>query len=121
MKSVGQIEKLHAAHKTTARVFVVYIREAHPNERNNPFQIGEPKTLKERQEAAADFAKKLKLSVPILVDAMDDQVDELYAGWPDRVYVIDRDGKIALKGGPGPGGFSPSVRDAFDLLERWAK
>ena len=121
VKSVGQIEKLYAAHKTNAHIFVVYIREAHPNERNNQFQIGEPKTLKERQEVAGDFAKKLKLSLPILVDAMDDPVDKLYAGWPDRIYVIDRDGNIALKGDPGPGGFSPSVRAAFEVLDKRIK
>jgi len=30
-----------------------------------------------------------------------------YAGWPDRLYVIDGDGKIAYKGAPGPRGFKP--------------
>jgi hypothetical protein len=28
-----------------------------------------------------------------------------YAAMPDRIYVIDAAGKIAYKGGPGPGGF----------------
>ena len=101
---------------------MVYIREAHPTDGwavpNNKFKITDPKTLDERQKAAREFAKELKLTLPVGVDTMDDQVDTLYGGWPDRVYVIDADGKIALKGGMGPGGFIPSVKAAFGVLDR---
>lgn len=86
--------------------------------KNNKFRITDPKTLEERQKAARDFAKELKLTLPILVDALDDRVDNLYGGWPDRVYILDADGKIALKGGMGPFGFIPSVKSAFDVLEK---
>ncbi len=100
---------------------MVYIHEAHPNERNNQFQIDDPKTISERQKVAAEFAKELKLTPPVLVDTIDNQADKLYAGWPDRVYIIDADGKIALKGGLGPGGFSPAVRESFTILDRLLK
>lgn len=122
MQSVGQIEKLNAAYKDKAHIYVVYIREAHPTDGwmvpNNKFKITDPKTLEERQKAAREFAKELKLTLPILVDAIDDTVNNLYGGWPDRVYVIDADGKIALKGGMGPFGFIPSVKAAFGVLDR---
>jgi hypothetical protein len=125
VQSVGQIEKLYAANKDKAHFFVVYIREAHPTDGwvvpNNKFKIEDPKTLEERQTAARDFAKELKLTLPILVDTLDDQANNLYGGWPDRVYIIDADGKIALKGGMGPGGFIPSVKAAFGVLERLTK
>jgi hypothetical protein len=74
--------------------------------------------LQERRKVAQDFAKQLKVSLPILVDTIDDQVEKAYAGWPDRIYVIDAAGKIAHKGGPGPGGFMPSVREAPGVLEK---
>jgi Iodothyronine deiodinase len=103
-------------------VYVVYIREAHPTDGwvvpNNKFKITDPKTLEERQKAAAEFAKEMKLTLPILVDTIDDKVDNLYGGWPDRVYVIDAEGKVALKGGLGPGGFSPSIKAASGVLEK---
>ena len=122
MQSVGQIEKLYASYKTKAHFHVVYIREAHPTDGwvvpNNKFKIADPKTVEERQKAARDFAKELKLTLPMLVDTIDDQTNNLYGGWPDRVYVIDADGKVALKGGMGPGGFIPSVKAAFGVLER---
>jgi hypothetical protein len=59
------------------------------------------------------------VSLPICVDTLDDAVEKAYAGWPDRIYVIDADGKIAYKGGPGPGGFK--VADVPDVLDRLLK
>jgi alkylhydroperoxidase family enzyme len=42
------------------------------------------------------------------VDTIDDRVGHLYSGMPDRLYLIDRDGKVAYKGGRGPFGFKPA-------------
>lgn len=97
---------------------MIYIREAHPNEARNRFNIGQPQTLDERRRVARDFVDQLKLSLPVLVDTIDDQVNRAYAGWPDRLYVIDAAGKIALKGGPGPGGFTPAVKAAPAILDK---
>jgi hypothetical protein len=119
--SIGPIEKLYADYKDKAHIFVVYIREAHPNEPKNKFNIDQPKTLQERQKVAAEFAKSLSLTLPILVDTMDDQVNKTYAGWPDRLYVIDAQGNIAFKGSKGPGGFLPSVRAAPGVLDKLPK
>jgi hypothetical protein len=122
VKSVGQIEELYASYKSKVHFHVVYIREAHPTDGwvvpDNRFKITDPKTLEERQKAARDFATELKLTLPILVDTLDDRGNSLYGGWPDRVYIIDADGKIALKGGLGPFGFTPSVKAAFGVLEK---
>ena len=85
---------------------------------NNKFKIEDPRTLEERQKAAREFAMALNVTLPILVDTLDDKVDNLYGGWPDRVYVIDAAGKVALKGGLGPGGFIPSVKAASTVLDK---
>jgi type I thyroxine 5'-deiodinase len=59
----------------------------------------------------------LGLTLPALVDTPDDRVDRAYMGWPDRLYVIDVDGRIAYKSAPGPFGFETSeVRDALVRL-----
>ena len=47
------------------------------------------------------------MSIPLVVDKIDDQVGHLYSGMPDRLYLIDRAGKVAYKGGRGPFGFKP--------------
>jgi hypothetical protein len=78
--------------------------------------ITDPKTLQERQKVARDFAAQFKVSVPILVDTIDDQIEKAYAAWPDRFYVIDAEGKIAYKGGVGPAGFK--VADVPPVLDR---
>jgi Iodothyronine deiodinase len=57
----------------------------------------------------------LKLSVPTVIDRDDNKVNVGYAGWPDRMYVVGMDGKVAYKGGPGPSGFKPAE------VEKWMK
>lgn len=102
----------------------MYIREAHPTDgRQVPANVRDkvlvedPKTLEERRQVALEFAEQFKISLPILVDTLDDRVEKAYAGWPDRIYVIDPEGKIAYKGGPGPGGFRVAeARAALDRL-----
>ena len=52
--------------------------------------------------------KDFKVTLPVLVDTLDDTVGKAYSGWPDRLYVIDAKGKLAYVGGPGPRGFQPN-------------
>jgi hypothetical protein len=60
-----------------------------------------------RKENAKICLSALKLSVPTVIDRADNKVNLAYAGWPDRMYVVGADGRIAYKGGPGPRGFLP--------------
>jgi hypothetical protein len=92
----------------------VYLREAHPTDGKQAAQnvkdgilIKDPKTLEERNKVAKEFAADFKVSLPILVDTIDDRMQKGYAGWPDRLYVIDAKGKVAYVGAPGPRGFKP--------------
>jgi hypothetical protein len=121
LASIGRIEKLYDDYRDKAHIYVVYIREAHPvgGPRRPPdeFKISDPKTLEERRRVAREFAEKVGLTIPILVDTMDDQVEQAYAGWPDRIYIIDQQGKIVFKGGPGPRGFPPAIQAAPAVLD----
>jgi hypothetical protein len=101
----------------------VYIREAHPDNSNraiptNQFHVEDPTTLEERRKVAQDFATKLKVSLPILVDTIQDEVRNAYQAGPDRLYVIDAQGKLALVGGRGPKGFRPAVTEAPAVLDK---
>lgn len=51
--------------------------------------------------------KDLGFTIPCLVDDMQNTAQKAYAGWPDRLYVVDAEGKVAYKGGRGPKGFKP--------------
>jgi hypothetical protein len=90
----------------------VYIKEAHPedgwkvgaNEKAG-IKVFQPKTVGERTTVAETCAGKLDIKFPVLLDGMDNKVNNDYAAWPDRLYIVGKDGRIAYKGGPGPGGF----------------
>lgn len=108
-----------------AEFFVVYIREAHPWSRKTKKKgktiLPEPSTLGERQKHGQICRNDLKLSIPMLLDGMDNKAGEAYAAWPDRIYVVDRAGRIAFRGGPGPFGFRPAdaEKSLRMLLGRW--
>ena len=67
----------------------------------------QPRTDEERVKIARQCRDSLKMSVPLVVDGMDDRVGNLYSGMPDRLYVIGRDGTVVYKSGRGPFGFLP--------------
>ncbi len=45
--------------------------------------------------------------MPVLLDGVDNEVARGYGGWPDRLYLIGRDGRVAFQGAEGPFGFIP--------------
>jgi hypothetical protein len=47
----------------------------------------------------------LGITLPMVVDGMDDHVGHAYSGMPDRMYVLDSEGRVAYKSGRGPFGF----------------
>jgi hypothetical protein len=48
------------------------------------------------------------MTIPMVVDDMNDTVGHTYSGMPDRLYLIDTSGRIAYKAGRGPSGFKPA-------------
>jgi len=69
-------------------------------------------SLEERIEAARAAAARLQLTMPILVDGMDDGASAAFAAWPERIVIVDRERRIVYPGAPGPNGFSPEVAEA---------
>lgn len=70
--------------------------------------VEDPITDAERLSVAGTCVEDLGLPMPALVDRVDDKVSRAYGGWPDRLYVIDEDGKVAYAGEKGPMGFDPA-------------
>jgi hypothetical protein len=44
--------------------------------------------------------------MPAVIDGAGNLVEKAYTGWPDRLYVLDRQGRVAHKSTPGPFGFN---------------
>ena len=98
---------------------VVYIKEAHPEEgwvvtanRRSGIRVHDPRTAEERQAVAESCALRMRLRIPVVVDGMDNELARQYGGWPDRLYLVGRNGGIAWQGGPGPFGFRPELLQA---------
>jgi hypothetical protein len=108
------LEELERRYGREVAFFVVYIKEAHPEDgwvldrnRSAGVRIADPTTDDERVEVAQTCALRLRLRLPVLVDGLDNAVASAYGGWPDRLYLIGRDGRVAFQGGVGPFGFKP--------------
>jgi len=71
-----------------------------------------PKNVEERTEIAGACVRKLGIKFPAVVDGFDNKTEIAYTGWPDRIYLIDRDGRIVYKSKPGPFGFKPDELEA---------
>ncbi len=103
---------------------IIYIAEAHATDgRQVPVNVRQGvlvathTTLAERESAARKCAEEMGLKAPILMDGMDDKVSRAYGAWPDRLYVVDAEGRIAYAGGKGPQGFKPpEAQAALDRL-----
>jgi hypothetical protein len=70
--------------------------------------VAQPRSNFQRVEVATQCHDLLEVSMPVLVDGIDDRVGHAYSGMPDRLYIIDREGKVAFKSGRGPFWFNPA-------------
>jgi hypothetical protein len=93
-----------------AQFLVVYLREAHPTDgwKMPNSQLKDPRSQVERDLVAAQCCRVLKFEFPALVDTMDDQTAVTWAAWPERLFVVGKDGRVAYAGQQGPWGFWPT-------------
>src|SRR5437016_5099515 len=73
----------------------------------------QPRSLADRVAIANDFVKRFSYPIPLLVDGMDNAANALYAGWPERFYILGTDGRIVYKGKTGPFGYHPEEVEAW--------
>ena len=92
----------------------MYILEAHPSDvwqmksnLEDKVVFASPKNEEERAFVAGACVRKLGIKFPAVLDGFDNTVEKAYTGWPDRLYLIDREGRVAYKSRPGPFGFKP--------------
>ena len=104
-----RLDKLAKSHGDKAKFFSVYIREAHadgedqvPRNLEEDVIFEQPATTDERAEVATACMLRYNFSFPMLLDNMENEAEEKYNSWPDRLYLIGPDGKIAYRGGMGP-------------------
>ncbi len=76
-----------------------------------------PKDEEERAMVAGACVRKLGIQIPAVIDQFGNSTESAYTGWPDRLYLIDKTGRVAYKSKPGPFGFkSDELRAAIQKL-----
>ena len=123
------MEQLYSQYKDRVEFFVVYVQEAHPTDgwqtESNVAEgilFRQHQSYDERDEAAQSCAIGLDLSLPTLVEEMDNAIDEAYGAAPERLYLIGKDGKVLYHGGAGPHFFDlDELDEALQKLEAEVK
>jgi hypothetical protein len=110
---------MSAKYKGKVEFLLVYIREAHPTDgwqvaanKRDGVLLETAKTFDQKEQHADACVRTLGINFATVVDNLDNKVELTYAGWPDRLYLVGKDGRIAWKGSPGPKGFTPPELEA---------
>jgi hypothetical protein len=101
----------------------VYVREAHPidgwrmssNDKAG-ISVNQPRDLDEKTAVADKCCSTLQMTIPLLVDELNDKVGHTYSGMPDRLYLLDTEGRVVYKSGRGPFGFKPNELEQQIIL-----
>ena len=110
---------MYTRYRADAAFFIVYIGEAHPSDAwqlpsnlKDKVVFSSPGNESERHAIAEQCVVRLGIKLPAVVDRFDDGTEKAYGAWPDRLYVIDREGRVAYRSKPGPFGFKPAELEA---------
>jgi len=110
---------LYDTYRDRVAFYAIYIEEAHPSDlwqMSSNIRDGvifrNPRQESERTAVAESCVRTLGIRFPAIIDGMSNTVERLYTGWPDRLFLIGRDGRVAFKTTPGPFGFEPKQLEA---------
>ena len=103
------MEAIYHHYREQVEFFVIYVQEAHPTDGwqvDSNVAAGvlfrQHQNYEERESVAATCSLDLHLSLPVLIEEMDNTIDEAYGAAPERLYLIGADGRVAYRGGAGP-------------------
>ena len=119
------MERMYQKYRDVAEFYMVYISEAHASDDKYPVPyakelgITEHKNYGQRCSIASRLKLDKKLTIPCLVDGKDNEVEKAYKGWPDRVYVVRKDGTLGVAAKRGPWGFKPALKKTKALLSSY--
>lgn len=115
------MERMYNQYKDIADFRMIYIREAHAADGPRPMGVGktlgikEHKNYEDRCQTAEMLINDRSLTMPMLIDDMDNTTNTAYQAHPDRVFLVRTDGRLAVAAERGPWGFEPGL----DATEQW--
>jgi type I thyroxine 5'-deiodinase len=87
--------------------------------RQEKLVFNQPVSFDQRQDLARVLVDRLKYRVPLAIDDMDGRAEKAFAAWPERIYILEKGGRVLYKGGMGPFGFHPE--EAEEHLARLSR
>ena len=120
--------RIYQRFREEVEFYVVYVQEAHPTDgwqTDSNIQEGvlyrQHRSYSERESAAQSCSIDLHIGLPVIIEEMDNTIDETYGAAPERLYLVDVDGKVAYHGGAGPHFFDPDEwEEAIEACTRVA-
>lgn len=119
------MEKIYQDFKDIADIRLVYINEAHAADSSWPvgyardLGITDHTSYGERCGVAEKLLDDKSLTIPTVIDGMDNKVNKLYQAWPDRVFLVRTDGRLAVTAKRGPWGYKPAMEAARAWLAEY--
>lgn len=113
-EKVSPLQKVASEFKDRIHVIVLYVQEAHPKGDISPYSgrewvtpqneregilIPQPKSMEERVTHVRECVQRMNLTVPVVIDTMDNAVWSAYGSAPNCAYLINTDGKIVAQQG----------------------
>jgi len=109
------MKTLFETYSDKAIFLMVYIREAHPARADQTAEnadwkaidgvvFHQPEKYKQRLKLVEAACTFWELNFPALVDVIEPSIGNLYNASPNRLYIIDTEGRIAYRGSKGPRG-----------------
>lgn len=121
------MERMYNQFKDVADFRMIYIREAHAADGPRPMGTGkslginEHKNYADRCQTAEMLINDRSLTMPMLIDDMENTTNQAYQAHPDRVFLVRTDGRLAVAAERGPRGFAPGLKAAEQWLEAFKK
>ncbi len=106
---IPRINNIYAELKDVVNFAQIYTYEMHPVDGwlvqvnlKDEVIVKQPTSLEERAAVAKSWMMSQSIEMPVALDHMDNVIDALYSGAPERLYVIDESGIIRFRTSPGP-------------------
>ncbi len=121
------MQKMFKNYGDIAEFRLVYINEAHAADSDwsvpyaEELGINDHTNYGERCAVAERLLSDKKLTIPTVIDGMDNKVNQAYKAWPDRIYVVGSNGKLAIAAARGPRGFAPAIEQTAEWLADFNK